>query len=507
MRAFLSSVLSLMLGNVFSLVVGTIFSFVLVTKLSNDELGLQGGIVSFSNMVMMLAFLGIFSVMLRELSSKTEAQQVELYHSLMSMLAVLALVAVIVGAIVALLLNSFPDKQFFILLCGMFTLVLSYAPVAPTEALLMVRGQMWRVAVIQSGYALWTAAAGIVILMTGGGIGAIYFVLVFVSLIEIAFYLIEVRRMNLGGLRFVFRPREWWHYIQLALPSGLAMFFFVSTRSLGTFLIYTFTGSAAAGYLYLSYQIMHAVVQIVWVPYSVTILPIMTRLYAEAQDKFAWLSGRSITWLIAGTVPAAVGATLLAPEILALFGPSKIEAAPVLQIFIWTLVVSVAVEFFSRMLLVIDRQSIYIAAAAIGAVINIVLSLLLIPRQGAAGAALAAVIGTAAIALISGIGVRGWLRENLKWADGLRLLLATVVMIAAVQLVAAAQVNWSISPVLALALKVIVGALVYGGLTLILGLFRLEDWHTARHVLRVSAPNTVSTESRPIDGELNPVAK
>src|SRR5215216_5595836 len=112
MRAFLSSVLSLMLGNVFTLIVSTIFSFVLVTKLSNDELGLQGGIVSFSNMVMMLAFLGIFSVMLRELSSKTETEQVALYHSLMSMLAVLALVAVVVGAVVALLLNSFPDKQF-----------------------------------------------------------------------------------------------------------------------------------------------------------------------------------------------------------------------------------------------------------------------------------------------------------------------------------------------------------------------------------------------------------
>jgi O-antigen/teichoic acid export membrane protein len=505
MRAFLSSVLSLMVGNVFTLIVSTIFSLVLITKLPNEEIGLQGGIVSFSNLVMVFAFLGIFSVMLRELAIKTEQEQIELYYSLMSMLLILGVLAVCLGALIALLLHSFPGQQFVVLLLGMFTLVLSYAPIAPTEALLMVRGQTWRVAIIQSSYALWTAVAGVMVLLTGGGIGAIYFVLVFISLIEIALYL-HWTHQTYGGFRFVYRPREWWRIIQLSLPTGLATLFFVSTRSLGTFLIYTFTNSTSAAYLYLSYQLMYAVTQVVWVPYSVNILPVMTRLYGESHDKFAWLSTRSITWLIVATVPAAFGTMILAPDLLSILGPSKVEAASVLQVYIWTLVVSVAVEFFSRMLLVIDRQVIYIAAAAVGAGVNIILSFLLIPIQGAHGAALASVIGTGVIAFVCGFGVRNWLRDNLRLMDGVRLLIAVTGMIVVVHLITVVQVSWSISPLLALALKVTSGVIVYGGLTLLLGLIRLEDWHTARHILRVSPPDMTATEIRTIDSELSPAA-
>src|SRR5258708_24304929 len=171
MRAFLSSLLSVLAGNVYTLVVGFVFSYVLVQKLSDAEFGLQSAIVAFTMIVMSLAYLGLFNVISRELTGRTPEQQHEIYNSLFSLMVVLSATACTLAAIAAWLLNSFPGPQYIVFLLALFTLVLSYAPPAPTDAFLIVRGDTLRMAILQSTYATWICFARVMILLLGGGVG------------------------------------------------------------------------------------------------------------------------------------------------------------------------------------------------------------------------------------------------------------------------------------------------------------------------------------------------
>lgn len=509
MRVFLSNILSLAAGNVFTLVVNFIFSLVLLARLTDSEYGLQGAVVAFTNIVMAVAALGLFHLNIRELTNRTPEQQRDIYNSFFSLQLLLATLACVSAAGIAALLNSFPGLQFTILLLGMFTLVLSYAPIAPTEALLIVRGQTWRMALLQSFYALCTCVLGVVILLSRdhsgaaslsaniqrfaprlsltdfGAIYEIYVALSLLSVFVIGLYMREAWRMNPGGPRLVFRPRQWLAFVREALPGGLGGIFLMLTRSIGTYLVFTFASDTGAGHIYLSYTLYQAVSLIVWVPYAVSILPVMTHLHDQAPERLKWLNSRSITWLLAVTLPIALGGTLLATSILSILGPSKIDAVPTLQVFIWSIPLTVLVEYFFRLQLVSSRQHTYLIAVGLGAVVNILLCLVLIPRYGAPGAAFGVVAGMAVSALISGWVLRRWLFSGVRRLD----LPALIVALVGMTIVVTATGGLSVF------LRIGLGALVYGVLTFGLGLFRLADWQTARTLLGTMTTSEVSAES------------
>jgi O-antigen/teichoic acid export membrane protein len=83
-----------------------------------------------------------------------------------------------------------------------------------------------------------------------------------------------------------------------------------------------------------------------------------------------------------------------------LFGPRFAASAPVLQIHIWAGVFVFMRALLSRWLLAEDLLRFSLVTHLAGAVINVALNLVLIPRQGAAGAAIATVVSYA---------VAGWL--------------------------------------------------------------------------------------------------
>src|SRR5258708_4449328 len=252
-------------------------------------------------------------------------------------------------------------------------------------------------------------------------------------------------RLVPGGPRFVIRPRQWRYYLRQGIPGGLGSFFFMATRLVGTYLVYTFISNEHAGYLGISYLLVQATMLIVWVPYAVSILPVMTRLYGEVRDQFAWLASRSLIWLLAATLPVAIGGTLLAVDILRIMGESKLAAAPTLRIFIWMIPLNVLAEFFYRMLLVANRQRIYLFATALGAALTIICCFTLIPSYGVEAAALASLLGTILIVVACGWSLRQWL--SARAAALLRPSVAVAGVVFAVQLSSALSVYWRIGSV------------------------------------------------------------
>lgn len=483
MRTFLANIASLLLGNLFTLAINLVFSIVMLQKLSQADYGLQSAISAFASIVMGVADLGLFDVASRELARAVGEKQRATYNSLFTLELCLTGLTAGTAIVVAWLLNSFPGSQFIIFVLGLFTLVISYAPIIPTEALMAARGRVRQIALLQSFYAFLTCVFGIAILWQGGGLCPIYIVLSVLSVITILFYFREIWHLLPGGVRLVLRPDEWKFFLSQSIPTGLGVAFQMSCLRLGTYLVYTFTSKTAAGYLGVSYLLIMGVSSIVWVPYAINIMPIMSRLYMRAQDQLKWLTSRSITFLLAVTLPICLGTTLLAPDLLYLFSPSQIGASSTLRIFIWVLPCTILASFLYRLLLVIARQRAYLFRGAVGASVSAIGCIYLIPRYGSEGAALSAVIGVTVIALLCLWVVREWLTADLRWLDSVRLAAALFVMSFAVVTTANASVF----------VRVGLGGAVYLAALIGTGLFPSADRNTIRALLAATSAYSEQT--------------
>jgi O-antigen/teichoic acid export membrane protein len=95
------------------------------------------------------------------------------------------------------------------------------------------------------------------------------------------------------------------------------------------------------------------------------------------------------------SVPAAVLIAFIAPWIYTLYKPEYASAAPVLSVHIWSGVFVFLGVASGQYLIVENYNKFTFIRTGFGAIVNIVLNLLLIPRMGMMGAAIATLIAYA----------------------------------------------------------------------------------------------------------------
>ncbi|MFA7365051.1 MAG: polysaccharide biosynthesis C-terminal domain-containing protein [Patescibacteria group bacterium] len=97
--------------------------------------------------------------------------------------------------------------------------------------------------------------------------------------------------------------------------------------------------------------------------------------------------------MFARAVLISIVVTLLAePLILRLFGEQYIAAIPVLAIYVWSTVGVFVGVVVGKYLLAEDYIKTYFFITLFGAILNIALNIILIPRMGISGAAIATVV-------------------------------------------------------------------------------------------------------------------
>jgi O-antigen/teichoic acid export membrane protein len=149
------------------------------------------------------------------------------------------------------------------------------------------------------------------------------------------------------------------------------------------------------------------------------LLPGLTFAQASADpSRFGVLFRDALRYLAILTLPISVVGILLAPWIVRLlYGPGFEPATVVLQILLTSIVFGVLGQAARSALLGFERQGLLLATGVIAAALSILLDLLLIPRWGALGAALAntAVQATWAIAIFIPV----WRRIQLRPTNSL----------------------------------------------------------------------------------------
>jgi O-antigen/teichoic acid export membrane protein len=151
-------------------------------------------------------------------------------------------------------------------------------------------------------------------------------------------------------------------------------------------------GNEVVGWYNAAYRLIFIFISLYSV-YMVSIFPVMSGFYKTSKKSIKIVYERSFKFLLIISIPIAVTTTLLADKIILLiYGAGYIPSIIALQILIWTIVFMFVNNLSLNLLGSVNRPLIVAKIIAAGAVFNIILNILLIPKFSYIGSSAATVI-------------------------------------------------------------------------------------------------------------------
>jgi O-antigen/teichoic acid export membrane protein len=230
------------------------------------------------------------------------------------------------------------------------------------------------------------------------------------------------------------------------------------------YLIQHFLGNEAVGYYAAAYNVAYHVQDLVSMPLGLALFPVFMKLWStEGEQAAATLLSRSLDHFVMGAVLIVCTFTVVSRDLIVLLASHKFEAAHVLLPWLVSgLVISAGQIFFKPGLLVHKKVFKVARVTFSAAVINILLNVLLLPRIGVKGAAIATLLSYVAWILMMAKESLAVLHFGLEFKAYAKYLLAGV---AVVLLVSRIQVS---APIPSILIKGTVCLFMYAGILCII---------------------------------------
>ncbi len=225
--------------------------------------------------------------------------------------------------------------------------------------------------------------------------------LILVPVVFVAGYGLSALLLWVGHLRNWGRPRfagsvtGHVSMLRTAFPLVLTLFLHQIYFNFDTLMLGNMRSVKEVGLYNATYRIIFAVISVNTVLME-AIYPTFSRLFRESTTALKQLLEKSLSISFILALPIGIGGTVLArPLILALYGPDYEGSILALQLLVWSAVLAFLGANYGYCLVACGRQKVLAWSAGIGATVNVLLNLWLIPRHGIPGACLATVISQA----------------------------------------------------------------------------------------------------------------
>lgn len=157
---------------------------------------------------------------------------------------------------------------------------------------------------------------------------------------------------------------------------------------------------------------------------------------AQSFDRIESLFPRLVTPSVAVVVPAFFGGLVLSEELLRfVFGPAYVGATLVLVVLLFDSVSSAVYKPVSRTLRALDRPDLDARAVVVQVTLNLALNLVLVPRYGITGAAVATALGALCGKALAMVELSGLLTIRFQWRAIAWSVVAAAAMAAVVETV------------------------------------------------------------------------
>jgi len=181
----------------------------------------------------------------------------------------------------------------------------------------------------------------------------------------------------------------WKLTLKEAVPYGLAGIFVMVYYWIDSIMLSFMVGNEVVGWYNAAYRIIYIFLSF-HALFIISIFPVMSGFYKKSANSLKFAYERSFKYLLIISVPIAMFTTLSANQIvLVIFGAGYIPSVIALQILIWTVIFMFLNGLSANLLGSVNKQVIVTKITGLGAVINILLNLLLIPKFSYIGASFA----------------------------------------------------------------------------------------------------------------------
>jgi O-antigen/teichoic acid export membrane protein len=441
--------------------------FILVGRLIGpDEAGVFNLGVTYYTILLALSTLGLHELLVREVAPRREESSYYLFNY--TILRLVSSTILYLGLLLFLQLNLPYSEEAKSVLRIMSLAIFPEAVFSLGQAFFIAHERQAAPTLSALLNAAVRLGLGIYLLQNGGGAVAVAWVMPVSTTISLLVFPPAIIQLSRHVPQSV-SPRfdHKFSLQQLGMTSGFVLLEVFQTLNfqVDTFIISFLLTEADLGYYGASQTVLAGVLMIP-VAIRMALYPLMARFESQDKEKLHHLYHKASQYMLVIGLPLSAGVTVLAaPVIELLFGPDFAPAIPALQISVWAMLFALMNVPGARLMLVYGRQTPASWLRGIGTVASVGLNLLLIPRFGINGAAVARVLATAVFFFSIHIYVQRKLWRESLLPMVVRPAIATVIMTGVV---------WYLRDSFLL-IPIVAGILVYGALLILLGGLDEED--------------------------------
>ena len=442
-------------------------SVALVRWLGAHELGRYAYVLAFSFPFGAVADFGLTTLAIREIS-RDRAREAVVVATLSRLTTTLAALAVATMLVLAAAVERDVAVVGAIALAGLSSVIASLT--SPSLVVLTAREQMHWLSLFRIAASAVGSLLTLGVLLAGGRL-----IPLLLASVATGGLMLGVARALAGPVRVpsAVPGGAARSMLRQAVPFGLLMTGFALYYRIDMVMLDWLTDTRQVGLYAAAYRFLDTII-VLAASLGGPLFPRFSSLAAGRREEARRLLEDAWRPLLALGLPLSLGATLLAGGLTrTLFGEEFVESAGLLRLLIWGTLPLLWVNVASHALIAFDRVWSLVAVYATSALVNIVGNLVLIPRYGSRGAALATLLCEwLNLALVIGL-LRATFGVSFSPTGLWRYALAAGGMGLAV---------WFLRGY-GLAAEIATGALAYGGALLALGYTRSADHLAMRRLL------------------------
>ena len=376
----------LIFGRVANLLLTTLSSVLIVRYLGSEQLGQYASLYAYLALFSWLTSFGMEQILIRD-TSKNSQKSPELFAAatlLSSLLSIIAASSAMLGAITLGYASS--AKSLLFLAC---IDVLLLAPLRLSSAVFVARLKQWYwVGISVARQALWVVII-LSIIHLRMGLTAVISGHLLSGLFEALAVFLLARRFV--ALRWRFDFSFAWNILKSSLPialSGLAVSVYLRIDQV---MLRILSGNQKLGYYVAAVKIAE-LCDIVGIALMNTMLPVLSSVAADRErfEHYVRTCFRYLMPFILGLCAITTIGSL--PLMKALYGKEYLASSPVLSVLIWAEVWSFLSMVIGLSLIAKGLQKLALISSWSGAIANIILNAMFIPKWGPVGAAWATFI-------------------------------------------------------------------------------------------------------------------
>lgn len=415
----------LVVTDIVSKLLRTVLAIMIARKLGASDLGLLAYAIAFSELFSFLPGFGLKNFINREVAKHPEKSG-RYFSNLVFAKLILSLATCFIILITSYILKMGPE---------IFTIVIITSSIMIFDSFLVFYTAFFRgfqkaeyEALILISVNFLVASTGIVIIGLGYGLLIMMIVrLIVTTMIFIAGFIIL--KMKILIPPFSLQKSFCIRLLKSASPFTVLSILIIINAHIGIVLLTQLKGTLYTGW-YIAALKLCGIFQFIPASVAGAILPAMTKFAKEENMVSLYKTyQKSVKYLLMLVLPIAVGTCLLSKKIILLiYTEDFVQSIFTLRILIWLIVLAFTNTIFNAAFSSIGREKDFVRIQILGSILNISLCLLLIPRIGHNGVAVATVSSQLGVFILASIGISNYYQDSKIISLGFKPILATLTM-------------------------------------------------------------------------------